>query len=137
MERFLFLSCNQLGTAGSTRQMPYGLRWETLIEGLRESNSHQNKREEQQKKDPKVTPTPRWCPAPKRSVNSVPIRSCVSQCADELCSFLATLNTFRWKNIPSPPQLWKAKKPHRNNCFVFILRKKLPTQRTWALLKVA
>lgn len=140
MERFLFLSCKQLGTAGSTRQMPYGLRWETLIEGLKESNSHQNKKSNN-KKGPQSHPLSsvvsdtdkerEQCPGSFTVFPSARTSSAVS-----LRPFILSAG----KIFPLPPQLWKAKKKkkkNRNSCIVFIWRKKLPTQRTWALLKVA
>lgn len=71
MERFLFLACNQLGAAGSTRRKPRGLRWETHSEGLGESNTNQNKKaqqQQQQQKTPNFPPLP-FPAAAKRSVN--------------------------------------------------------------------
>lgn len=137
MERFLFLSCKQLGTAGSTRQMPYGLRWETLIEGLRESNSHQNKKSNN-----------------KKGPQSHPLSSVVSdtdkereQCPGSFLCFPVRGRALQFPCDPSyfplgkyslsRPSSGRQKKNNRNSCIVFIWRKKLPTQRTWALLKVA
>lgn len=86
----------------STRQMPYGLRWETHIEGLRDSKSNQNnnKKNGQQKKDPKAALLSQWRPTPKRRVSRAAVRSWASQCGDERCSCPQTVNAIHWKKCP-------------------------------------
>lgn len=113
MERFLFLACNQLGAAGSTRRKPRGLRWETLSEGLGEPNTNQNKKAQQQQQQK----TPNFPSAfPRGSENEREPwsgSSWASQRWDELSSFPEIPHAFHWKNMP--PLLWNGKREKKKN----------------------
>lgn len=81
---------------GSTRQMPYGLRWETRIEGLRDSKPNpensltKKKRPQAHCLSTVVFDTEKECGP----------RSWLSQCEDELCG---ALNALQWKNTLRAP----------------------------------
>lgn len=120
MERFLFLACNQLGAAGSTRQKPRGLRWETHSEGRGEPNTNQNKKAQQQEQQQK---TPNFPAAAKREREPCSGSSWDPQPWDELGIFPEIPRAFHWKNMA--PLLFngkkgKEKKRDWNNLFVFI-----------------
>lgn len=141
MERFLFLACNQLGAAGSTRRKPRGLRWETHSEGLGESNTNQNKKaqQQQQQKTPNFPPLP-FPVAAKRSVNRGAAPPGFPSAGMSCAASLRSLVLFTGKMCPLCSGMEKGKRKRKkkywNNLFVFILRERLPTPRMWALPKV-